>query len=65
MITGSNKQRIEQEIVSPINFVCKGREFFFQKTGLNLQSSDDWFNHFETKEIFHKYSEVDQENRLK
>ncbi|MDO8530158.1 MAG: hypothetical protein Q7S10_02015 [bacterium] len=60
MITGSNKERIEQEILSLIKFIINGRVFFFQKTGFSLQSSDDFQNHWESKELFQSYSELRQ-----
>ncbi len=60
MITGSNKERLEQEIANLIDLVRGGREFFFEKSGLSLSSSGDWFNHWKSKELFQEHLELRQ-----
>ncbi len=60
MIAASNKSRIEQEIANLITFISDGRSFFFAQTGLSSESSDDWFDHFKTKELFQEHLELRQ-----
>lgn len=45
MLTGTNKERLEEEIANLIKFIAEGRELFFKETGFSLQSSDNWLNH--------------------
>lgn len=60
MITTSNKERLEQEIANLITFISNGRDIFFQKTGLGINSSNDWFDHFKTKDLFQEHLELRQ-----
>lgn len=60
MLTSSNKERLEQEIANLIRFISDGREFFFKKTGLNRNSSDDFLNHWKSKELFQTHLELRQ-----
>ena len=60
MIASSNKERLEQEILTLVTLICDGRSFFFQKTNLNIESSDLWFDHFRTKDLFQEYLELKQ-----
>lgn len=52
MLAGSNKERLEQEIANLILFISKGREYFFEKTSNDINSSDDLMNHFEIMGLF-------------
>lgn len=60
MIAGSNRERLEQEIANLIRFISDGREFFFQKTGFNRNSSDGFLNHWKSKELFQAHLELRQ-----
>jgi hypothetical protein len=60
MISGSNKERLEQEIANLIDFISKGRFFFFKKTGLSLKSPNSWFDHWKSKDLFQKYIKLRQ-----
>ncbi len=60
MLAETNKRRLEKEILNLIKFISKGRDFFFDKTGLSYGSSDNWFDHFLCKELFSKYPELVQ-----
>ena len=60
MITGSNKERLEQEIANLIQLISDGREFFFKESGLNRNSSDSFFNHWKSKELFQAHIELRQ-----
>ncbi len=60
MLKGSNKERLEQEIANLIVFICNGRSFFFQKTGFDVNSSNNWLNHWKSKELFQKHLELRQ-----
>lgn len=55
MLAGTNKERLEQEIANLIGFICEGREVFFKESGLSLNSSDNFLNHFVCKELFQKH----------
>lgn len=60
MLTSSNKERLEQEIANLINFISEGRSFFFKKSGGGLNSSDDFLNHFVSKDLFNAHPELKQ-----
>ena len=60
MLTGSNQKRLEQEVANLIDFITRGRDFFFQKAGLNRNSSDDFLNHWAVKELFQAHLELRQ-----
>ncbi len=52
MLASSNKERLEQEIANLIRLISLGREVFFTKTGHTLDSSDNFLDHFVSKELF-------------
>lgn len=60
MVTLKNKERLEQEISNLINLIARGRAFFFAQTETSLESSEDWFDHFATKDLFQKHLELIQ-----
>lgn len=60
MVTGSNKERLEQEIANLISFISDGRTAFFLETGHSLESSDEFINHFQTMELFQSTKEFVQ-----
>ncbi len=60
MLSGSNRERLEQEIANLIDLISNGRKFFFQETGLSTSSSGEWFDHWKTKELFQKHLELRQ-----
>lgn len=60
MLSTSNKERLEQEIANLIDLISKGRTFFFKQSGLSLESSDDWFDHWKSKELFQTHFELRQ-----
>ena len=60
MLSATNKERIEQEIVSLIKFISDGRRLFYKITGFSRDSSDNFLNHFVSKDIFSSYPELTQ-----
>ncbi|MDE2096051.1 MAG: hypothetical protein KGL39_02280 [Patescibacteria group bacterium] len=60
MLTKSNKERLEQEIANLIDLISTGRNFFFQKTGFNVRSSNNFLNHWKSKELFQAHLELRQ-----
>jgi len=60
MLAGTNKERLEQEIAALIDFISEGRRFFFNATGYSRSSSDNYVNHFVSKEVFHSHRELKQ-----
>lgn len=60
MIAVTNRQRIEQEIANLVSFISGGRNFFFDRTGLSRESPNEWFDHFQTKDLFQDYPELRQ-----
>jgi hypothetical protein len=50
----SNKERLEGEISALITFLADERQEFFRLTENSLDSSDDFLNHFISKETFAK-----------
>lgn len=60
MLESSNKERLEAEISRLISFIAEGREEFFRLTGNRLDSSDDFLNHWISKETFAKSRALSQ-----
>lgn len=60
MLTGSNRNRLEQEIANLITFIVDGREKFFEVTGNSFNSLDNLVNHWEIIDLFQKHSELIQ-----
>jgi hypothetical protein len=60
MHSGNNRERLQHEIAALIKFISDGREFFFQKSGQSLESSDDYLNWMVCMELFSKHPELTQ-----
>ncbi len=60
MLTGSNKERLEQEIANLIDLISNGRTFYFQKTGFSTKSSNNFLGHWKSKELFQAHLELRQ-----
>jgi hypothetical protein len=60
MLTGSNKERLQQEIGNLIKLISDGRTFFFRKTRFTVNSSDNFLNHFTCIELFNSHQELTQ-----